>query len=431
MWKDEIRGLGTKLRAAGATKILMVGGAVRDTFYGVRPTDYDIEVYGLTENEMAEALGVDGAVGNSFAVFQVGNLDFSAPRRERKIGKAHTDFEVTVDPNMTVKEAASRRDFTINAMAIDMDTPDLVIIDPFGGQRDLALRVLRHTSVQFAEDPLRVMRGVQLCGRFGLTAAPETVGLCRELVGEFGNISPERIWLEWEKWALKSVKPSKGLRFLADCGWIANFPILKALVHCPQDSKYHPEGSVWVHTLEVVDRAAELEVEGEDRVVLIMSALLHDVGKPDTTVVWADKITSRGHAKFGAVLARDFLEKMRCPQRIVERVVTMVRAHMWAMNPLSARAVRRLAVRLDPVSIAEFSMLVVADGGKVGDLLEKAQGLSIVNQGPEPIMMGRHLIAMGMTPGVEFGQILREAFEAQLDGGFEDVEGGMRFVRGL
>lgn len=239
---------------AGARLVTLVGGAVRDLVQGREPKDLDLEVFGLSAEQTEAALSQFGkvnAVGRSFGVFKVTvdgeDFDVSLPRRDSKVAEGHKGFEVTVDEGMTVEEAAARRDFTMNAMAVDVMTGELH--DPFGGVQDLQARVLRHTSEHFSEDPLRVLRAMQFAARFNMTLAPETVELCRSLVGEAASLPVERVWGEWEKMLTKGVNLAAGLRVLEETGWLATLPELQALVGLAQHPEWHPEGDVWEHTV--------------------------------------------------------------------------------------------------------------------------------------------------------------------------------------
>src|SRR5476651_2605496 len=201
----------------------LVGGCVRDWLLGLEPKDFDIEVPGVTFEELHRALvpfGATDVVGRSFGVIKLRlggtEYDFSLPRRESKTGAGHRGFAVAPDPELGDAEAAARRDFTLNAIAWDPFTGTL--IDPHGGERDLRARVLRHTGPAFSEDPLRVLRAMQLAARFDLTLAPETAVLCRSIADTFAELPVERVWGEWDKWATKAAKPSRGLAVLKDTG---------------------------------------------------------------------------------------------------------------------------------------------------------------------------------------------------------------------
>jgi tRNA nucleotidyltransferase (CCA-adding enzyme) len=431
---------------------LLVGGAVRDMVMGMEPKDMDIEAYGASPDELHAFLlwiadGDVDAVGRSFGVFKCRidgeDYDFSIPRRENKTGVGHVGFVAEFDPAITPSEAAMRRDFTMNAMAYD--PLDDSLFDHFGGREDLENRVLRHTSVHFAEDALRVLRGMQFCGRFDLDPAPETVDVAARIPYEERDaLSLDRIWGEWKKWAEKSVKPSKGLRFLRTCGWLPDQ--LAMTVPIPQDPEWHPEGGVWRHSLEAVDVAVQIAdadgLEGDDRVALVLAALCHDIGKITTTVVIGENVTSLGHDQAGADIATAFLKGIGAPEHVVERVIPLVREHMAHLTPATPRTVRRLADRLSPCTILDWARIVTVDhsarpplpGGmpaEAREYLRLAQEMEVDRSKPKPILMGRHLIAHGMTPSIKFGNILQAAYEAQLDGDFADLEGAVEWLRNI
>ena len=260
---------------------------------GVAPKDLDIEVFGISYTDLAKILKTHGKanlVGRSFGVIKLtlpsGNTyDFTIPRRDSKTAPGHKGFEIAFDPNLTLKEAAARRDFTINALMFHIVTGEL--FDFFGGREDIEHKVLRHTTEAFIEDPLRVLRGMQFAARFDLMAAPETIALSARIAPSYSELSIERVREEWFKWAAKSLKPSAGLHFLAQTGWIQHFPEIQALQSTPQDPQWHPEGSVWNHTVHVCDAMLELpewrQADETTRIVLLLAALTHDLGKPQTT----------------------------------------------------------------------------------------------------------------------------------------------------
>lgn len=413
---------------------LFVGGCVRDKILGTPSKDIDIEVYNLGSAELINVLSQFGkvnAVGVSFGVIKLTtadgqDFDFSLPRRDNKTGQGHKGFQVEIDPAMTPEIAASRRDFTWNSLA---ETSEGEILDFFGGVEDLKNKVIRHTSPAFAEDPLRVLRAFQFAGRFDMTSAPETIELCQELAPEFGTLAIERVWGEFEKWAGKSVKPSAGLRFLKDSGWLAHFPELAALVGCPQDPIWHPEGDVWEHTLQVVDQAAGKGV------VIVLAALCHDMGKPETTTKNSEgRWTSPGHNN--PAKAEAFLGRIGCPKEIANQVVELVENHMVHLNEVNQRTVRRLLARLKHSNIGDLLAVIEADhSGRLplpGGMPDRAKQIGEIAQEMgnkvEPILQGRHLIEMGHKPGKHFGEILSRAFEAQLDGVFTCQENGKRWL---
>lgn len=436
------------IREAGG-RPLIVGGAVRDYVMGQPPKDIDIEVYGLPAQQLAEILASFGrvdAVGQSFGILKVRladgrEVDFSLPRRESKVGSGHRGFLAEPDSSMTPRDAAARRDFTWNAMAI---TPEGELLDFFGGMNDLHAGILRHTTEAFAEDPLRVLRAMQFAARFDMRLAPETAELCRRLLPEASTLAVERIWSEWHKWAIKGQRPSAGMRVLRATGWLTLYPELEALVNCPQDHRFHPEGDVWVHTLHVVDAAAAIakrnQLEDEQRAILIFSALCHDFGKPATTSHDPDGyIRSRGHAHVGVRPAENFLQRIGCFRSIATNVVPLVREHMAHLGAkLSARVVRRLAVRLTPATIEQWGWLIEADhsgrpplppGNPSAPFVELAHTLGVAHGRPAPILQGRDLIAHGMAPGPKLGMLLRRAYNAQIEGAFETKADALDWIQ--
>ena len=269
---------------------LIAGGAVRDYLWGkampcqIAPKDFDIEVYGVSFDDLTRTLSQYGRidlVGETFGVAKLGPYDFSLPRRDSKTGKSHRDFLTVFDPDITPREACARRDFTINAMAFDPISGEL--LDFFGGREDLQNRILRATSSAFREDPLRVLRGMQFACRFNLTLDDATAEECRAIAGQYSTLAQERIAEEFMKWATKSPHPGRIMEYLAASGWLIHFPELAALQNVPQDPEWHPEGDVAIHTMFVVDAAAKIadrdSLENDARAVLLFSALTHDFAK--------------------------------------------------------------------------------------------------------------------------------------------------------
>lgn len=435
------------LQTADLSRAYLVGGAVRDALFGLPPgRDFDIEVFGVTFEQLARALsrwGRTDFVGRSFGVVKLStgsdcHYDFTVPRQDSKVAPGHKGFDVEFDPAITPKEAAARRDFTINAIMYDPRARQT--LDFFGGEADLRNRALRQTSAAFAEDPLRVLRGMQFAGRFDLKAAPETVEVCRRMKGAYSELAVERVREEWFKWAQSSTIPSAGLRFLAETEWIDHFPEIKSMMGVPQEPDWHPEGDVFIHTCHCCDALARLEQwKAEDaqlRMVHMLAVLAHDFGKPATTHrAMKDgvmRIISPGHEEAGADLAATFLERLRAPQAIQARVLPLVRNHLFHFQTMTDRAVRRLARRLEPETIEGLCLVMTADSmGRpprpavepefVRQLLACAHELQVRQKPPEPILMGRHLIELGLEPGKLFGAILHKAYEAQLEGAFNDL----------
>ncbi len=293
----------------------IVGGAVRDLLRGEAIKDVDIEVYGLPIDRLVELLGRFGhvdAVGRSFGVLKLRlpdgqEIDIALPRRESKVGAGHRGFMTAPDPTMTPREAAARRDFTWNALAL---THTGELLDFFGGVADLEAGIIRHTTAAFAEDPLRVLRAMQLAARLDMRLAPETAELCRALLPEAAALAVERIWGEWQKWALKSVNPAAGLQVLIETGWITLYPELVALIDCPQNEAYHPEGNAWKHTLYVCNAAATIaerdRLAGEERIVLLFAADWRGWSHPQPGPCSRRRCADRGAATADRLPARDY-----------------------------------------------------------------------------------------------------------------------------
>lgn len=433
---------------------LAIGGYARDEAlrrlgHDIHSKDIDLEVYGLEYERLLEVLdnlGEVNVVGASFGVIKLGNLDISIPRRDSKVDRGHKGFVVTGDPGMSVKEAARRRDFTMNALALNPLTGEL--IDEYGGLEDLRRGVIRATDPElFGDDPLRVLRAMQFAGRFGMEIDPETVELCRGL--DLSELSSERVGEEWAKLLLKSPQPSVGLEAARQLGVVDQLhPELAALVDTPQEPEWHPEGDVWVHTKMVVDAAAGIirreQLAGDHALTIMLAALCHDLGKPPTTTYNEGKgrITSHAHDTAGVEPTKDFLAELHTKREIVSQVTVLVREHLYpAMHPdASDGAVRRLAGRLAPATIRDLVMVaesdhrgreLVWDGFPQGRaLLEKAEALRVEMSAPRMLVMGRHLLDIGYKEGPATGAVLRELYQAQLDGKFDDVQGGLEYLRG-
>ncbi len=435
-------------------RAFLVGGCVRDALLGL-PTgkDFDIEVFGVDYESLLKALsrwGRTDLVGRSFGVVKLATgsgrtYDFTVPRKDSKVAPGHKGFAIEFDALITPQEAAARRDFTINSILYDPRTRK--VIDFFGGVADLNNRVLRHTSAAFAEDPLRVLRGMQFAGRFDLRAAPETIELSRKIKSGFAELAVERVREEWFKWAQLSAKPSAGLRFLVDSEWIDHFPEIKSLAGTPQEPEWHPEGDVFTHTCHCCDAMAQLDgwrqADGESRIVYMLAILAHDFGKPATTrhepKDGRTRIVSPGHEEAGVPLAENFLDRIGTPMVIRQRVIPLVRNHLFHLQEITDRAIRRLARRLEPENIHGLCLVMTADSmgrpprpavepENVKMLLARAHELEIRKQPPRPILLGRHLIEIGLPPGEPFGNILDKAFDAQVEGAFGDLAGAFRWL---
>ncbi len=292
-------------------KTYLVGGAVRDALLGYPVSERDWVVVGATP----EALLEEGyqQVGKNFPVFLHPQTkeEYALARTERKQGHGYTGFTVHCDPAVTLEEDLLRRDLTVNAMARDADGS---IIDPYGGQRDITQRVLRHVSEAFVEDPLRVLRTARFAARYahlGFTVAAETIALMAEIVaqGELGHLPPERVWTELQR-ALAERDPDVFITVLRDCGALrALLPEVESLFGVPQNPQHHPEIDTGLHTLLVLQQAARLSPATDVR----FAALLHDLGKGLTPEgEWPRHIA---HERRGLALVRRVCERLRAPNQ--------------------------------------------------------------------------------------------------------------------
>jgi len=432
-----VRNLVKSIHLAGGTCYL-IGGAIIDQIQGVPVKDWDIEVHNLTMSKLKAVLIACNypcnEVGASFGVIktQAGgrDIDLSIPRRENKIGKGHKDFYVKLDHTMTPMEAGRRRDLTMNSMYKNMLTGEL--IDPFNGLKDFQEGVLRATDpYTFVEDPLRVLRIMQLLPRKGKRVHSRTLYLCGQMRNDFQYLPKERIFEEFVKLLTKTKRPSVGLEFLREVKWIEHFPELHDLIGCEQHPDHHPEGDAWVHTLKVLDCAAHYrnKIPEEWQLAYMFGALLHDVGKPSTTNIAAGW-TAYGHDAKGEPLAYEFMKRITDDKKLIDRVCRLVKNHMRPGQLTHAEAGdsgwKRLhnKIRLDVVgylskadSLSRYHDTLKAI---LQDHLPSEISLQYFKKFGEfeikPILMGRHLIERGHCPGPEFKVILDRAYELQLDG---------------
>jgi tRNA nucleotidyltransferase (CCA-adding enzyme) len=436
-----------KIIDAAGGRAMLVGGCVRDELMGLVPKDWDVEVYGIAPGKLREILnnfGEVNAVGEAFTVYKVGqDIDVSLPRRERKVGRGHKGFIVEGDGDMPFEEAARRRDFTVNAIMQDALTGE--IIDCFGGREDIKNKLLRVVSKDtFAEDSLRVLRAAQFAARFGFEIEAETIEICRRI--DLTDLPKERIWGELEKLLLKSERPSVGFRYFYELRVAEQlFPELAALVGVPQQPEWHPEGDVDVHTLMVVDEARKLidDLEFAKQVTVMLAALCHDFGKPATTKFFDDKWRSHAHDEAGVAPTLSFLDTLGLftldGYDVRSQIVQLVRYHltpgMFYKSKPGDGAFRRLAAKVEPDLLYR-----VAKADSLGRnpewlpkekwfkaeaqewFIEKVRSLNVERKAPQSILMGRHLLELGLKPSPEFKKIIDAVYEKQLDGQITNLE---------
>jgi tRNA nucleotidyltransferase (CCA-adding enzyme) len=429
------------LQELGATPIL-VGGCVRDHFLNIPIKDYDVEIFGIDSLEIIEKtlkkFGSVKLVGKSFGVLTLRvdmyDFDFALPRTEIKIGSTHQDFEIITNAHLSFKEAAIRRDFTINSIGYDFSKKEF--LDPFSGIKDLENKIIKHIDDNtFIEDSLRVYRAVQFASRFDFKIDEKTKDLCKQIVlnDELRYLPKERIYEEFKKLFLKSAKPSIGFELIKELGVLKYFSELEVLIDCIQDKEYHPEGDVWVHTMMCLDELARIlreeNIEDEYRkLYLFYGVLCHDLGKPFCTEEINGKITSHKHEVLGIEPTISFLSKLTNEKKIIDIVCSLVKNHLAPFQlylaESSLKAIKRLSLK---VNIEDLCLVCLADclgrtilnkekcSKATSWLLEQAKELSIENKAIIPLVQGRDLIALGFKPSKKFKEILEFAFDLQLD----------------
>ena len=419
------------IRDAGG-RLVVVGGWVRDALMGRRSHDFDLEVFGLdreTVTAIVTARGFTPLVGRQFPVWkhQRAGIDLAFPR-------AGEDLFDPADPTTLdrgVREAARHRDLTLNAIA--WDPLDDRLLDPLGGASDLAAHVLRAADpATFGDDPLRVLRVARFSGRLDAKPDEALAAICRGL--DLSALPVERIAHELSRMLLDLDRPSAAFECLAELGQLGVFAPLAALEGVPQDPRWHPEGDVWVHTRQVVDCAARIarELDGGASEVLLFAALCHDLGKPETTSVEADRIRSLGHEARSAAIARDWLTSLRFAARLVSAVEVLVAHHLapaqFVAQGAGPRAYRRLARKLDAqgLTLADLERLARADhlgrtteearagrfeAGRI--FLERAAEARVDRGVRRDVVSASFAMRSGIPAGPRLGRILASCREIQ------------------
>lgn len=419
----------------------LVGGAVRDLLLGRELKDLDIEVHGVNLPALMDILKKFGEVfevGRSFGVLKLSTIpqsDWSLPRTDGAGRKPR----VEIDPDMGIVAALRRRDLTMNALAIDLISHEL--IDPFCGEQDMSDHVLRCTDPEiFIEDPLRLFRVMQFSGRFEMEPDPILNETCRSM--SIKGISAERIEDEFEKLFLLSKRPSLGIRWLERIGRLGEIlPELAPTVETPQNPKWHPEGVVFEHTMQVLDAAAREELlPRSEKLVLMYAALCHDLGKVVTTTIRPDgRLSSHGHEAESAPLTRALLKRFVGSKELIGKVEKLVRWHMaplgFVVNNAKPAAYKRLAALLAPdLSISFLTYLARADmSGRNGNssqpfsgplpglekFIEYADAAGVLH-GPEKALIKGQDVKEFFNVGPQIGHAVKRAYEIQINEGIDD-----------
>lgn len=400
------------IREAGG-RAFLVGGWVRDALLGKSCRDYDVEVYDMAQDALVPILskyGRTNLVGKAFGVIHLAmkglSLDFSFPRTESKVGYGHRGFVVHTDEKLSFKEAALRRDFTINAMG--MELPELTLCDPYGGIEDLKRHTLRHVGPAFAEDSLRILRGVQFASRFGCTLAPETVELCRTL--SLDDLSVERLFEEFKKWLLKPGKPSLGLRAFLDIKLDEYFP------------EINPFKGSWETLGAILDNMAVLRSSNDKEDFLseaqamefAFAALL--CGNADSSLKFLERITNETHLL--KVVPQLLSAYSNLETSIVEDIPSL----------------RRLAVRLGGLKLLCLLVKITPqeffdDANFADKLWAVANENDLFEAAPQPYLTGKMLMDLGVKPGKQMGEIIKQSFELQLDGKIANAEEALEWAK--
>ena len=420
--------LATAVRAHGGNAYY-VGGYVRDRLLNIENKDIDIEVHGVNAQTLAsilDTLGERVSFGESFGIFALKGygIDIAMPRKERAIGMGHRDFETFTDPFIGTYEAAKRRDLTIGALMMDILTEE--ITDHFGGVRDLESGILRHVCTEtFTEDPLRVLRLAQFAARFQFAPAEETLALCRKM--PLSHLSRERVCEELRKALMKAEKPSVFFEVLRKADRLEEwFGELNALIGVEQNPAHHAEGDVFTHTMMVLDEAAKYRAEVSDPFGFMLSALCHDFGKAVCTQVIDGKICSRGHETIGLPIVERFLRRLTNETKLISYVLNLTEHHMRpnaiAAFGSSPKATNKM---YDSVRAPKdlFFFAKCDHFGKISTvpsvfhetfLLERLRLYEELMR--KPHVMGKDLIAAGLTPSPHFAELLAHAHKLRLAG---------------
>jgi len=452
----EVRRAAKRVKAFGG-RALLVGGAVVDLLSGRDPDDWDLEVFGMSYADIEELFADKNpkAVGKKFGIVKITtngiDIDLNVPRRDNKVGVGHSGFECQFDPRMSVKEAARRRDFTFNTLAADLSTGE--IVNEWGGLEDLQEGILRATDpAQFEEDAVRALRAMDLLARKAKTVDPSTMLLIKSMHSRYSEIERDLVHKRWRSLLTKADKPSVGLEFLRESGWISWFPEVEALVECGQHPEWHPEGDVWIHSCLAADAAAQIrsEIPEHQREAFVFGVFLHDIGKPEMTItpqmVAEDKApkellwTARGHDTYGVTPAESFMRRLTDSKKLIKLVKIIVQQHMqpYGLKAGGGKkgAYARLASKMEAAggdlrligrmcqcdscaTSLDWRTRSLATGEPNWEhissqrVFDYAEEFDKDNSAVAPKLMGRDLIAAGLEQGPLFGKLLRKALDLQ------------------
>lgn len=420
--------------AEAGGRAYFVGGFVRDSLLGKITKDIDLEIHGIpvqTLEGILDSLGKRAAMGASFGVYSLKgyNLDISFPRKLGGAQRGKDAMAEDADPFVGTRNAAARRDLTINAMMQDVLTGE--ILDYFGGREDLQNGILRYiTPESFGEDPLRVLRIAQFAAQFSFSVEEETLAFCQTLRLE--GLARERIYVEVEKALMKSEKPSVFFETLRSMNQLHTwFPEVEALIGVEQELAFHPEGDVWNHTMLVIDEAAKLRDFAQHPACFMFAALCHDFGKVSTSEVIDGRIRSFGHEEAGIPLAKSFLGRMTSDGKLQKYVCNMILLHMRPNILAQQHSGRKAFSVIFDQSIEPGDLLLLAKADCLGngnppDYTEKETILReqlklFYERMAQPYVKGEDLVKAGFRPGPDFGEALAFAHKLRLAGVTKDI----------
>ena len=409
--------------------VYYVGGCVRDKLMNIESKDTDIEVHGIESTlleSILESLGEVLFFGRHFGVYNIKgyDLDIALPRTEQLSGLKHTDFLIDTNPFLGTKKAAERRDFTINSIMQNALSGE--ICDHFGGVDDIKNGIIRHVNDHtFTDDPLRVFRAAQFAARFNFKIAPETKKLCSSM--HLGNISHERVFEEMKKALLKAEKPSLFFDNLMDMDCMQLwFPEIEELSRIEQNPKYHPEGNVYIHTMQVLDEAAKRRCDAKNPLSLMLSALVHDLGKLVTTEVIDGQIHAYQHESKGIPIVEKFLRRITNDKSLINYALNMTELHMKPNILFHANSAVKATNKMFDQAAEPYDLILLAlsDISATHPPQECRMSeeflttrLDIYNEYMQrPYVMGRDLSDAGIPPGESYRLILEYAHKLRLAG---------------
>ena len=409
-------------------RTFLVGGCVRDEILGKEIKDIDIEVHNIEIEKLLDILNSLGEVkkiGASFGVFNLKgyDIDIAMPRKEKSSGRGHRDFEIYVDPFIGYKEAAKRRDFTMNALMKDILTGE--VIDSFGGIDDLKNKTIRHVNDEsFCEDPLRVFRAAQFASRFDFKIDQKTIDLSSKM--DLSALAFERVFEELKKALLKSDKPSVFFESLRDMNQLSTwFKEVEDLIGVNQPKEHHPEGDVFNHTMLVLNQAAKLRKDAKDPLAFMLAAMCHDFGKAVTTKIDENgKVTSYKHELESVKITEAFLDRLN-KVNLKKEVLNLVELHMKP-NQMYNIAKKKSMMKLWDEAICPEDLILLARADSLGrdkihdyDEIEKILRASLEdykNLMKKPQITGKDLISLGLKPGEQFSEYIKFGHKLHLSG---------------